>query len=179
MNIATDLSVDSAAKEKLLTTFASDIAGAGLAVMDRDLAKPWGAYFVIDEDQIEQFADTFFTTMRATVHQQIKRGLPLTPKFLVVAPGQPLSWQYHHRRSEIWRVISGPVGYVTSKTDELPTNVELKQAEDTITIDQGRRHRLVGQDTWGIVAEIWLHTNPHQPSDEADIVRLEDTYGRS
>ncbi|NBV85915.1 MAG: phosphoheptose isomerase, partial [Verrucomicrobia bacterium] len=32
--------------------------------------------------------------------------------------------------------------------------------------------------TWGIVAEIWLHTDPSAPSDENDIIRLDDDFGR-
>lgn len=54
----------------------------------------------------------------------------------------------------------------------------------TFDIDQvrqfeaGERHRLVGLDNWGVVAEIWQHTDPNEPSKEEDIVRLSDNYGR-
>jgi len=41
----------------------------------------------------------------------------LSPKILIVAPIKRLSWQYHHRRAEIWRVIQGQVGVVRSITD--------------------------------------------------------------
>jgi hypothetical protein len=30
----------------------------------------------------------------------------------------------------------------------------------------------------GIVAEIWMHTDENHPSDEEDIVRLEDDFAR-
>ena len=104
-------------------------------------------------------------------------GGKLSPKILLVQPGKRLSWQYHHRRAEIWRVDSGKVGVVTSDTDKEGRTAELK-AGDTIRLPQGQRHRLVGLDGWGIVAEIWQHTNAALPSDEADIVRLQDDFGR-
>jgi len=47
-----------------------------------------------------------------------------------------------------------------------------------ISLEQGERHRLVGLDDWGVVAEIWMHTDPSNPSDEDDIVRLQDDFGR-
>lgn len=40
---------------------------------------------------------------------------------------------------------------------------------DTITLQQGDRHRLVGLDDWGFVAEIWQHTDTENPSDENDM----------
>ncbi len=36
----------------------------------------------------------------------------------------------------------------------------------------------MGLDTFGIVAEIWQHTDPTNPSEEDDIVRLQDDFGR-
>lgn len=47
-----------------------------------------------------------------------------------------------------------------------------------IQIAQGQRHRLGGLETWGVIAEIWIHNAPSAPSDENDIVRLaEDSCG--
>jgi mannose-6-phosphate isomerase len=47
-----------------------------------------------------------------------------------------------------------------------------------IRLAQGQRHRLQGLDAWGVLAEIWQHTNDQQPSDENDIVRVQDDFGR-
>ena len=47
-----------------------------------------------------------------------------------------------------------------------------------IQLKQGERHRLVGLDNWGIVAEIWQHTDAANPSDEEDIIRVQDDFGR-
>jgi hypothetical protein len=50
---------------------------------------------------------------------------------------------------------------------------------DTIELPEGMRHRLVGMDEWGAVAEVWMHSDPQHPSDENDIVRLQDDYART
>ena len=47
-----------------------------------------------------------------------------------------------------------------------------------IQLKQGERHRLIGLDGWGIVAEIWRHTDASNPSNEDDIIRLQDDFGR-
>ena len=52
------------------------------------------------------------------------------------------------------------------------------QKGDTIRLKQGERHRLIGVDNWGIIAEIWQHTDAVNPSNEDDIVRVQDDFGR-
>jgi hypothetical protein len=47
-----------------------------------------------------------------------------------------------------------------------------------ITLAQGERHRLVGLDVQGVIAEIWQHTDANHPSDEDDIIRVQDDFGR-
>ncbi|HNF80183.1 MAG TPA: phosphoheptose isomerase, partial [Cyclobacteriaceae bacterium] len=98
-------------------------------------------------------------------------------KILVVEPKKRLSWQYHYRRAEIWRAVSGKVGVVTSMTDEEKDTTHLNPG-DEIRLAQGQRHRLMGLNEWGVVAEIWQHTDAQNPSDESDIVRLQDDFGR-
>ena len=107
----------------------------------------------------------------------LKIGGKLSPKILVVAPDKRLSWQYHHRRAEIWKVVNGTVGVIMSDTDK---EGELKSYKpgDQITLKKGERHRLVGLKEWGTVAEIWQHTDANNPSDEDDIVRVQDDFGR-
>lgn len=143
-------------------------------ITDSDKERPWGGFFVIDESQAPHFADVYFDEVSTN---ELHMAGKLSPKILVVQPGKRLSWQYHHRRAEIWKVLEGPVGVITSDTDEQGP-VQTYQAGDIITLKQGERHRLVGMDEWGILAEIWQHTDPDHPSDEADIVRLQDDFGR-
>jgi len=145
-----------------------------LNIVTVDDSRPWGGFFVIDENQAEAFINIFFAELDKN---EISRGNKLSPKILIVAPGKRLSWQYHHRRAEIWKLIGGRAGVGTSETDEENETTYLSQG-DVIRLKQGERHRLIGLDEWGIIAEIWQHTNPKNPSDENDIIRLQDDFGR-
>ncbi len=144
----------------------------GFDITSEDLSRPWGGFFVIDEDQALAFASRFFPTYTMKNEGIVK----LSPKILFVEPGRRLSWQYHHRRAEIWKCIKGPVQVSTSFTDTEAKSRILK-AGDLITLEQGERHRLIGLNDYGIVAEIWQHTE-QKLSDEEDIVRLQDDFGR-
>ena len=101
----------------------------------------------------------------------------LSQKILIVAPTKRLSWLYHHRRAEIWLVIQGQAGVVKSNTDS-ENELEILNIGDTITLLQGERHRPVGLEDYSIVAEIWKHTDEDNPSDEKDIVKVQDDFGR-
>lgn len=159
----------------VFTTIALYLESMSLRATSTDFDRPWGGFFVIDEAQTAEFIAEYFPELP---REQIERGANLTPKILVVAPGKRLSWQYHHRREELWRVVSGPVGVVTSTSDEQgPTNPV--QSGETVQFGTEVRHRLVGLDNWGIVAEIWQHTDPANPSDESDIIRVEDDFSRT
>ena len=146
----------------------------GFTIDKQDQTRPWGGFFVINEDQAQQFADTYFNGISV---DQLRISGKLSPKILIVAPEKRLSWQFHHRRAEIWQVIQGPVGVVTSDTDEEGT-LQVLEPGTRITLRQGERHRLVGLQGWGVLAEIWQHTDASQPSDEEDIVRVQDDFGR-
>jgi len=145
-----------------------------IKILSKDENRPWGGYFVINPDYLDSFIEHFFADASKS---QLDINLPLSPKILMVKPHQRLSWQYHHRRSEIWTVSEGEVGVITSETDK-PGELRVLTKGDLIQLGQGERHRLVGLDQWAVVAEIWQHTDPENPSDEEDIVRLQDDYGR-
>ena len=78
------------------------IKSSGLRVVNADLTRPWGGFFVLDDGQIDLFAQHFFEGVDLTL---IQSDYKLSPKILMVKPGARLSWQYHSRRSEIWRVV--------------------------------------------------------------------------
>lgn len=161
-------------KDRLFSETEQQLKEEGFAIDKQDQSRPWGGFFVINEEQAQEFANTYFDGMPV---EKLRISGKLSPKILIVAPEKRLSWQYHHRRAEIWRVVKGTVGVVTSDTDE---EGELKRFEPgaLITLKQGERHRLVGLDEWGILAEIWQHTDAENPSDEDDIVRVQDDFGR-
>lgn len=146
----------------------------GIKIQSKDDNRPWGGFFVIDTAYTRTFIDHYFSG--ASIGK-IDTDLHLSPKILLIQPEQRLSWQYHHRRSEIWTVAKGEVGVLSSDTDEQGDLKVLKKG-DVIQLGQGERHRLVGLHDWAVVAEIWQHTDPDNPSDEDDIVRLQDDYGR-
>ena len=129
---------------------------------------------VISEEQAQKFASNYFEGLDVS---SLKISGKLSPKILVVSPGKRLSWQYHHRRAEIWRVISGQAGVKRSIIDEEGA-IEFLNVGDTITLKQGERHRLIGLDDYAVIAEIWQHTDLNNPSDEDDIVRVQDDFGR-
>jgi len=166
------MSIDTA-KKQLFQQTEQQIKQWGFTITDEDQERPWGGYFVIDEEQAPEFAKKFFDSSVDDLSISGK----LSPKVLLVQPEKRLSWQYHHRRAEIWKVLEGPVGIMTSDTDEQGP-VETFNTGETVKLKQGERHRLVGLDDWGILAEIWQHTDPDNPSDEDDIVRVQDDFGR-
>jgi mannose-6-phosphate isomerase len=150
------------------------IEGQGFTIASKDLNRPWGGFFVLAEADAPAFVSAYFPEYSI---EQLTIGNKLSPKFLVVAPGQRLSWQYHHRRAEVWRVVQHTVAVATSPTnDETPPR--LLAEGDIVVLAQGERHRLVGTNGFGVVAEIWQHTDVDQPSDENDIVRVQDDFGR-
>jgi len=162
------------AKENVFAEIEKYLAENKLTIATKDDARPWGGFFVIDENDSEKFIERYFPHLsKAALNISGK----LSPKILVVGPQKRLSWQYHHRRAEIWKLIAGVAGVVTSDDDEEKEKKELGIGE-IIQLKQGERHRLLGADGWGIVAEIWRHTDAENPSDENDIVRVQDDFGR-
>ena len=156
------------------TEIKNEIANFGYRIKNHDFDRPWGGFLVIDESQAQKFADQFFERIDI---EELKIGGKLSPKILIVNPNARLSWQYHHRRAEIWRVYRGSVGIIRSQDDEQKPLITLNEG-DQVKLQQGERHRLIGLNQLALVAEIWQHTDPEHPSNEEDIVRLQDDFGR-
>ncbi len=157
-----------------LNEIEQEIKGLGFEIIDKDYERPWGGFLVISEKQAQEFADKFFDGINI---ENIKIGGKLSPKILVVNPNSKLSWQYHKRRAEIWKVFKGKVGISKSHDNNQNPIVKLDEG-DQVKLEKGERHRLIGLDNYAVLAEIWQHTDPNNPSDENDIVRLSDDYGR-
>ncbi len=153
---------------------ANQLESQGFVIVKQDDERPWGGFFVIDESQAPQFIETYFPSLSI---EDFKGFEKLSPKILMVAPGKRLSWQYHHRRSEVWRLIEGVAGVIKSP-DNNQGIVHPLQKGELVRLECGERHRLVGLNGWGVLAEIWQHTDACNPSDEDDIVRVQDDFGR-
>ena len=136
-----------------------------LNVVDKDIERPWGGFYVISEDKAQDFSNIYFNGINT---EKLKVSGKLSPKILIIAPNKRLSWQYHHRRSEIWKVVSGEIKVVTSHDDK-ERKEEILNEGDEIRLSQGERHRIVGTNDYAVVAEIWIHTDKDNPSDEDEI----------
>ena len=151
-----------------------EIIEKGFQIISKDFERPWGGFLVIDELQAQDFANTFFDGINV---ETLKIGGKLSPKILILSPESKLSWQYHHRRAEIWRVFKGKVG-ISRSFDNIQKPIKILKEKDQIKLKKGERHRLIGLDDFAVISEIWQHTDPDHPSDENDIVRISDDYGR-
>jgi len=143
-------------------------------VVSHDFERPWGGFLVIDESQAQEFSNKFFKALDVNT---LKISGKLSPKILIVKPEARLSWQYHNRRAEIWRIFKGSAGIVRSNSD-IENEMKVYNEGDQIILQQGERHRLIGLDDYSVVAEIWQHTDKNNPSDEEDIIRVQDDFGR-
>lgn len=107
--------------------------------------RPWGTYTVLDENN----------------GYKIKR--------IEVNPGQRLSLQMHHHRSEHWIVVSG-TAKVTCGEDEYMVNVN-----ESTFISIGKNHRL---ENPGKIPLVIIEVQSGEYLGEDDIVRFDDDYRR-
>jgi mannose-1-phosphate guanylyltransferase/mannose-1-phosphate guanylyltransferase/mannose-6-phosphate isomerase len=103
-------------------------------------------------------------------YDSIDQGERFQVKRIVVNPGQKLSLQKHHHRAEHWIVVSGTA--LVTRGDE-----ELTLCENQSTyIPLGVKHRLENK---GVIPLEIIEIQSGSYLGEDDIVRYEDTYGRS
>ncbi len=117
---------------------------------------------------------------QATEHQRMYRpwghyeGLIMGERFQVkkisVRPGQKLSLQKHFHRAEHWVVVSG-TAIVTRDQEEI-----LLRENESVYLPLGCVHRLVNP---GKIPLTLIEVQAGSYLGEDDIVRIEDTYGRS
>lgn len=108
--------------------------------------RPWGTYTVLDMGS----------------HYKIKR--------IEVLPGQRLSLQKHHHRSEHWIVVSG-TALVTCGEEQAIVNVN-----ESTFIPIGETHRL---ENPGKIPLVIIEVQSGEYLGEDDIVRFQDDYRRS
>lgn len=105
--------------------------------------KPWGNF--------EQFTENELVTV----------------KILTVKPQESLSLQYHHKREEFWKVLSGR-GEI-----RIGDSVFAGKEGDEYFIGRGQKHRLSTKKE-----EIKILEISFGDFEETDIVRLKDKYNR-
>lgn len=120
-------------------------AGRPEADIHRSVYRPWGNYERID----------------AGDRYQVKR--------IIVYPGQTLSLQKHHHRSEHWVVVKG-TAIITKNADEI-----MLTEDQSVYIPLGAVHRLHNPGKVNLEL-IEIQTGSYLGED--DIVRIDDVYGR-
>ncbi len=91
-------------------------------------------------------------------------------KLIFVKPGEKLSLQLHHHRSEHWVVVSG-----TAKI-EIDKNEKIITENQSVYIPLGSKHRLMNP---GKIPLSLIEVQSGSYVGEDDILRFEDKYGRS
>lgn len=164
-------------KQEIVNDIIAYAEAAGYTTQEVNTDKPWGAYIRFVHDDANRFVEEFFPGLSPEEARLGVRGAELSPKILLVTPQQRLSWQYHDRRAERWLFLTDGA-YIKSMNNE-QGEVSRASRGSVVQFQTGERHRLIGLEKGALVAEIWQHTDPGFPSDEDDIVRLDDDYSRS
>ena len=89
----------------------SEVKDLGFSIINEDFNRPWGGFFQIDQRQSQKFVHTLISKETNVNH------LKISPKILIVEPNQRISWQYHNRRKEIWKVYRNNIGVIRSLTN--------------------------------------------------------------
>jgi mannose-6-phosphate isomerase len=108
--------------------------------------RPWGSF--------ENLLDSEYCKVKEII---IKKG------------GRP-SYQYHHKRSEVWTIVQGEA------TVTLDGQVRVYKAGEAVIVPVGMAHRVENKNQEELKF-IEVQTGAYFGED--DIVRLEDDYGRS
>lgn len=150
----------------------------GLKDVEVNTEKPWGAYIRFDNENAGPFIREFFPGLSMKEAKLGVESAELSPKILLVSPGERLSLQKHARRAERWCFLTDGA-YYKSKDDDNPGELKNAKAGEVVQFEKGEVHRLCGLDRDAVlVAEIWQHVDQDNPSNEDDIMRLQDDYSR-
>lgn len=153
---------------------------SGLVIVDT-----LDAVLVASSEKVEQVKDVVAQMKKegktqAIIHRRVSRpwgwydsidmGKRFQVKRIAVKPGASLSLQMHHHRAEHWIVVSG-IAKVTNGEE-----VFLLEENQSTYIPIGTKHRL---ENPGKTDLEMIEVQSGSYLGEDDIVRFEDTYGRS
>jgi len=93
---------------------------------------------------------------------------PSTVKLVTVTAGKQLSLQYHNDREEFWRVLDG------NPTIIIGENETIAKEGDEFVVPKKTHHRIKANEQTVRILELAFGA-----FNENDIVRLEDSYGRT
>ena len=158
------------AKISIFRDVAFTLIDRGFRIDRFDQSISWGGFFVVNESQSQLFTHSYFHELEG---QHIHLTGRISPMIIIVAPGKQQTWRYHVRRAEFWKVVKGNVGVIQSENDQ-PGEQRIVREGELLRLKEQERHRFIGLDEWAVLAEIWQHTSAQWPSDEYDVVRLQD-----
>ncbi|MEM7068639.1 MAG: mannose-1-phosphate guanylyltransferase/mannose-6-phosphate isomerase [Pseudomonadota bacterium] len=130
---------------KIVKDLQSDPDTADLTETHKTVHRPWGGY----------------TSILSGERYQVKR--------LFVKPGERLSLQKHHHRSEHWVVIRGTAEI------QIGEDVQIRGENESVYIPMNTVHRL--SNPGKILLEV-IEVQTGTYLGEDDIIRIDDTFGR-
>jgi len=92
-------------------------------------------------------------------------------KRITVKPGGRLSYQYHHKRSEIWTIVSGVATVTLNDNPAMDYHYGM-----FVTIPKEIKHRVENKGDENL---IFIETQTGTYFGEDDIIRIEDDYNRT
>lgn len=112
----------------------------------------------------------YFTEQRPWGYYKILLETPTYKvKEILIRPGQRVSYQFHHQRSEHWFIVQG-TALVTRDDQEIALAVG-----QSIDLPVGTKHRAANN---GAIDLICIEVQTGTYFGEDDIVRLNDDYNR-
>jgi mannose-1-phosphate guanylyltransferase/mannose-6-phosphate isomerase len=143
------------------------------AVLVADRSKSQDVKFIVNQLEAEQREEKSLHRKVARPwgwYDSVDEGERFKVKRIQVKPGASLSLQMHHHRAEHWIVVKG-----TAEVTNGENIITLTENQSTY-IPQGQTHRLANPGKTPL--EI-IEVQSGSYLGEDDIVRFEDTYGRS
>lgn len=92
-------------------------------------------------------------------------------KRITVNPGGRLSYQYHHKRSELWVIVQGTATITLNDNPAMDYRYGMY-----VSIPQGMKHRVENKGDEDL---IFIEVQTGTYFGEDDIVRLQDDYDRA
>ncbi len=140
-------------------------------ICDRSRTEDIKQLFALVQQTYPHLAETHLTVHRPWgVYRVLEEGPNFKIKCIIVNPGAKLSMQMHKHRSEHWVVVSG-TAKITNGTQEIQL-----EANQSTYIPKTHLHRL--ENPGSIPLQI-IEVQCGDYVGEDDIVRFDDTYGRS
>ena len=146
------------------------IAKKGEGQKVKDLVK------ILKEDTKKKHLTEFHTTVYRPwgSYTELEKGDRYRIKRISVQPGEQLSLQMHHHRSEHWVVVKGIAKVILEKENGILEEIYVHENE-SIYVPKTTKHRLINP---GKIPLELIEVQVGEYVEEDDIVRFDDKYNR-